>query len=411
MVKLLRILRGYVVFMISGSRPEKFVNILTYNGVNVWGVKSKDGVVYCTTLAVNYKHIRRLSRRTRNKVCIKSKHGIPFFINRNKDRVGLPIGFACSLIIFKLLSMFLWNIDIYGFNNISYNKAKSVMESVGIYEGAYGRFDSLKNIQTKAMIEFENVSWITVNVDGSKGEVNISEVTEKGEIKDDIPYNIKADTDAQIIRVDAYSGSAVVKSGDAVAKGNLLISGFVETELGGTHLSTADGIVWAKTEHTESFSVPKTYTFAAYNPNCKNRNSCRLFNIVIPLKFDNYNTTDNYFSFISERKASFQNETASLSLINENIYFYDTDNVTLDKNSAENIFKTNMLLNELFNYGDKKIISRTVESSVDDKNFNYNVVYNCEEDIGEKSEIILEDNFVISNEDTAEDTTEHSPEY
>ena len=407
MVKLLRFLRGYIVFMVSGSYPEKFVNILTYNGVNVWGVRSKDGIVYCTTLAANYRHIRRLSRRTRNKIRIKSKHGIPFFINRNKDRIGLPIGFVCFLLIFKLLSMFLWNIDIYGFNDISYNKAKSVMESVGIYEGAYGTFDSLKNIQTKAMIEFENVSWITVNVDGSKGEVNISEITEKGEIKDDTPYNIKANTDAQIIRVDAYSGSAVVKSGDAVAKGNLLISGFVETELGGTHLSTADGVVWAKTEHTENFLVPKSYTAAEYNPDNKNRYSCRLFNIVIPLKFDNYNTSDNYFSFISENKASFQNETASISLINENIYFYNTNNITTNENSAENIFKTEMLLNELFNYSDKKIISRTVKSSVDDKNYNYTVKYNCEEDIGEKSEIILEDNFSISNEDVMEDESEY----
>ena len=407
MVKLLRFLRGYIVFIISGSCPEKFVNILTYNGVNVWGVQSRDGIVYCTTLAVNYKHIRRLSRRTSNKVRVKSKYGLPFFINRNKDRVGLPIGAVCFLLVFKLLSMFLWNIDIYGFTDISYNKAKSVMESVGIYEGAYAAFDSLNNIQTKAMIEFENVSWITVNVDGSKGEVNISEVTQKGGIMNaDAHYNIKANVDAQIIRVDGYSGSAVVKSGDAVAKGNLLISGFVQTELGGTHLSTADGVVWAKTEHTESFSVPKTYTTAEYNPDSKCRYSCRLFNIVIPLKFDNYDTTDNHFSFVSEHKASFQDETASLSLINENVYFYDNDNITLNERTAENILKTEMLLNELFHYGDKKIISRTVESSVDDKNFNYTVKYNCEENIGEKSEIIIDDNFNISNEDTTQDEPE-----
>ena len=76
MVKLLRFLRGYIVFMVSGSYPEKFVNILTYNGVNVWGVRSKDGIVYCTTLAANYRHIRRLSRRTRNKIRIKARNSL-----------------------------------------------------------------------------------------------------------------------------------------------------------------------------------------------------------------------------------------------------------------------------------------------------------------------------------------------
>lgn len=398
MVRLLRFIRGYIVFRITGSCPEKFVNILTYNGVNVWGVKSKDGVVYCTTIASNYKYIRKLSRRTSNKIRIESKYGIPFFINRNMNRIGLPIGMICFLLIFKLLSMYLWNIDIYGFNDMSYINAKSVMNDVGVYEGARNRFTSLKNIQTDAMIRFGNVSWITVNVDGSKGEVNISEVTEKGDIHDDTPYNIKANTDAQIIRVDAYSGSAVVKSGDAVAKGNLLISGFVETELGGTHLSTADGIVWAKTERTEKFSITKNCTAVQYNPENISRLSCRLFNIVIPLKPKYYLSNEKCLSFINECRANFQNETASFSLINENIYFYNENKTIINKQSAEKIFQTEMLLSELFNYNDKKIISRNIKYSADDENYYYDINYTCEEDIGEKSEIILNDDFSIINE-------------
>lgn len=399
MVKLLRILRGYVVFMISGSCPEKFVNILTFNGVNVWGVKSKEGVVYCTTLAANYKHIRRLSRRTSHKIRVKSKHGIPFFLHRNNNRVGLPIGLICFLIVFKILSLFVWNIEIYGFNDISYTKAKHVMNDVGIYDGVYNSFDSLIGVQTKAMIEFDNVSWITVNIDGSKGEVNISEVTQKGDIKDNTPYNIKAAEDGQIIRIDAYSGAAVVNSGDAVTKGNLLISGFVQTELGGTHLSSADGIVWADTHHTKEIIIPREYTSAAYIPAHESRVSCRLFNIVIPLKMKYLNKDDKYLSFISEKKASFQEETASLSLINENIYYYNNIQRKNDKNLSEKQFKAEMLLNEMFCYGDKKIISRTVNRSADENNYIYTVEYECEENIAEKSEILFEDGFIIKDHD------------
>ena len=405
MVKILRFFRGYVVFSVRGSYPEKFINLLIYKGINVWGVKSRDGIVYFTTLAVNCKAIYRFSRKSNNKVSVESKYGLPFFLNRNKNRVGLPIGFACFLLIFKLLSLFIWNIDIYGFKNISYSNAKDTMKNIGVYEGVYNNFDSLVNVQNQALTEFDNVSWITFNVDGSKGEVNISEVTEKGDIQNDTPYNIKADIDAQIIRVDAYSGHAVVKMGDAVAKGNLLISGFVETELGGTRLDSAGGVVWAKTERNEKFSVPKSYNTTIYNSESKSRYSCRIFNLILPLKAECYDVNSRYFTFFSENKAKFRDQTASVSLIQENNYFYDSEFVKPDDALAEKLLNAEIVLNELFAYGDKKIISRNIENSADDKNYKCNIRYVCEEDIGVKSKIILDDNFSINNanEDFSDD--------
>lgn len=401
MVKLLRLLRGYVIFMVTGSYPEKFVNVCTYNGVNVWGVESRDGVVYCRTLAANYSTIRKLSRRTNAKIRVKRKIGLPFLFHKNKKRIGLPIGVICFFAVFKILSMFVWNFDIYGNVTISDTQAKEVLESVGVYEGVYGKFDSLKNIQTRAMIEFGNVSWITVNVEGSRGEVKISELVQKGEIVDESqPCNVKAEVDAQIIRVDAYNGSAAVNSGDAVVKGNLLISGIVENEQGEIHLTHANGIVWAKTNRVENFFVPKEYTATTYDINCKNRYSCRLFNVVIPLTMKGFESESNNLFFVNESKAEFRGETASISLIEESIFNYEKNKINNTEETAEKQFKAEMLLNELFYYGDKKIINRSVESTVDENGFYYTVQYECEEDIGVQNDILVEDNFTINNDRT-----------
>lgn len=399
MVKILRLLRGYVVFMVTGSYPEKFVNICTYNGVNVWGVESKDGVVYCRTIAANYRVIRILSRRTSAKIRVKRKIGLPFILNKNRKRIGLPIGLVCFFVIFKVLSLFVWNFDIYGNVTISDTRAKNVLESIGVYEGVYGKFDSLKNLQTRAMIEFKNVSWITINIDGSKGEVKISELVEKGEITDETtPCNIKAEVDGRIIRVDAYSGASSVNSGDAVVKGNLLISGVVENEHGEVSLAHADGVVWAETNRVESFSVPKEQMSVTYDESCDKRYSCRLFNVVIPLRAKNFAADGSFLFFSDENKMEFRGETASVSLIEESIFHYDRRKINNTEQSAEKQFHAEMMLNELFNYGDKKIINRSIESTVDKNGFNYNVHYECEEDIGIQSDIIVEDNFIINND-------------
>ena len=273
---------------------------------------------------------------------------------------------------------------------MSYNHVKDVMKSVGVYEGAYGNYESLKNIQTKAMIDFDNVSWITVNVDGSCAEVNISETEEKESVIDSSPCNIKAETDGQVIRVDAYSGMSAVKSGDAVVKGNLLISGVVETELGGTHLEHASGLVWARTERSERFIVEKNCGFSEYESNPSKRYSANIFNITVPLTFSHFSPERNYFNFIEENRAEFKGRSASVSLVGESVYFYDEKEIARSESLADEVFNAEMLLNELFCYGDKKIIDRAIMHSADKENYYYEVRYVCEEDIGESSEIIVD---------------------
>ena len=142
MVKLIRLFRGYVIFSIMGSYPERFVNTMICSGVNVWGVRSRNGVVYCCARASDYRFIKKLRHRTGSKIRVQRKRGLPFLLNRNKERVGLLLGVFCFIAVFKILSMFVWNVDLYGFENMSYNHAKDVMESVGVYEGAYGKWKS-----------------------------------------------------------------------------------------------------------------------------------------------------------------------------------------------------------------------------------------------------------------------------
>lgn len=405
MVRLLRLLRGYVIFVISGSCPERFINICTYNGINVWGVKSREGEVYCCTLAANYRIIRKLSRRCSAKVRIKKKRGLPFIFNRNKNRVGLIIGAVCFLIIFKILSLFVWTVDIYGAQTISNYEARQVMESVGIYEGVYGKFESLKNIQTRAMIAFGNVSWLTVNINGSSGEVKISESVPKGEIVDkNTPCNIKAECDAQILRVDAYSGVSAVNSGDAVVKGNLLISGVVENEQGAVSLVHANGVVWAKTNRNELFTVSKNCGVISCAEMPETRYSCRLFNLIIPITGKSLSSNGNYFYFTNESKAEFNGAVASLSLITENIYSYENIAVSIDEQTARSQLDAEILLNELFNYNNKKITNRSIKSVIDDEYYIYEVSYECEEDIGVSHEILTDDNFSVDNRDNSEES-------
>ncbi len=393
MMKILRFARGYIDFSISGSMPEAFVNLLTEKGVSVWNVKSCEGVLCCRTLALNYKYICKLSRRKNVKVHIIRKHGLPFFLIRNKKRVGIPIGAVCFVLIFTLLSRFIWYVDIYGVEGISYSRAKEVMEELGVYEGAYGHFDSLRNIQTKAMLALGDVSWITLNKDGSTAEVKITESAKDTTENKDIHYNIVAKCDGQVIRADVQKGMAYVNGGDAVTKGNLLIGGFVQTDLGSTILDTAQGAVLAKTEHKERFSVPKRITYSKYEDSCVTRQNADLFGFKLPLELKCTRADADKISFFSESSLDFKGKTAPVSLIKEHVFYLETSSEDVGEKLAEKRFSAERALCELFSYSDKKIIDRIIDKTVDDKNYYYDVEYFCEEDIGEKEEIMLDEDF------------------
>lgn len=382
MVFLIRFFTGHVRFLITGSRAGSFVNDILRAGVNVWGIRAKDGGIVCCVSCGDYPLVQRLCRKTSQRVHIVSKHGLPFFINKNRRRGGLLVGAAMFAAVFYALSLFVWTVDICSFDTISQTSAREILRRVGIYEGVRGDFESLKRMQTTAMLEFGNLSWMTINADGSFGEVNATEKT-LPETNDTAPRNMKASADGFILRCDAYSGAASVSAGDSVVRGDLLISGVVETELGGTHLARADGIVLAQTRHTERFVIAKKRRAAVLSPSGE-RYGARLFGRFIPLTL--CPAPKEHITTRAEKQAEFRGQRASASLVTERIYGYTVAQRSVDRDKA---FLNERLLRELFCYGDKTITDRSVTFSENDDHYTYVVDYICEENIAQPAKILV----------------------
>ena len=88
-----------------------------------------------------------------------------------------------------------------------------------------------------------------VNIDGSKAVIEVRESVPVPEIADtSTPCNIVAAEDGIITKIQLFRGQEEIKTGSAVLKGDLLISG-VKTNLDKSEtLVCADGKIFAKTE-------------------------------------------------------------------------------------------------------------------------------------------------------------------
>lgn len=398
-VSFIRFIYGYVVIRVSGSRPGTFVNKLVRGGINVWGIRSHEGDIICRIRLSDAAYVLQMSRGSSCRVHIIKKRGVPFIVYKNKRRGGLAVGAAAAALVFYLLSLTIWNIDICEFDTMSRTAALETLRRVGFYEGVRGEFDSLKRMQTTALLEFGNLSWITLNADGSFGEVNATEKL-MTETTDNAPANVKARCDGHILRVDPYAGVPAVSAGDGVVKGNLLIGGIVETE-NGIKAVRADGAVIAQTHSTEIIRIPRRMEVKTFADVPVTRYSCRLLGVVFPLTIAEADRES--LSFIKESQAAYRGQRASVSLITQELYGVTDITLNVDEAAADKILYDKMLLREMFRYRDKEIIDRHIERSENSDEYIYEIQYTCIEDIAAAEKIRFSENFFHSGIDKAND--------
>ena len=111
---------------------------------------------------------------------------------------------------------------------------------------------------------------------------------------------------------------------------------------------------------------------------------------MIPLSFQSVGVNSDYLSFVDEERFVFREKKAAFSFVDEDIYYYGDKKVILTENAVSDYLNTELLLREVFEYGDKKIIGRNIKITAENDNYNCIAQYNCEEDIGVKKEIIFD---------------------
>ena len=247
-IKLLRLIVGFVEFQASDGFPERFLNLCNINGITLWNVQN-DGVKVkaCTSIKA-YKNIRKPAHKSGMTVRLLSKRGLPFFIKHNKTRVGVLVGVLISVLFLLLSSCVLWDVEVTGNTKM---KSEQLLESLSSYNVKVGSVKSnidTKTVEASLLKEYPELSWASINIYGMKAVLEVKENKEKPKIiDDDVPMNIVAKKDARIILVNGYSGTNVVKENDVVIAGDLLISGITINQDGSERLVRAKGKVFAET--------------------------------------------------------------------------------------------------------------------------------------------------------------------
>lgn len=300
---------GYLGITIEGYYIERFINMCRNRKVAIWHLKRKKDVQLDFRVGIHdFKEICNIAKKTKCKLKIKSKKGVPFLLNRYKKRK--MFFFLLMIIIFLILlsSNFVWNVEIREENGeILENIAKDV-EEAGLRIGDWKTKVDTKEIINKIRLLRKDIAWMGIELKGTNAIVKIVKADEKPEIIDDEEYcSIISDKVGVITKMNAQTGTANVKVGDTVNVGETLINGWMEGKYTGIRYVHAKGEIEAKVWHTKYKNIPYHVTERSETGNVENQYTLKFNNFKINLhkgvsKFEIYDTieTENKMKLFSD---------------------------------------------------------------------------------------------------------------
>ena len=384
---------GYLTINVEGYFIERFINMCRNKNILLWNIKRKNSsFIICKIGIKEFKKIRDIARKTKCKITITSKKGIPFIFEKYKKRkIFLLMMCIISGLLF-VLSQFVWNIEVkITGDTLNEDEIINSLNENGLYIGEKKSSIDVKEIINNVRLKREDISWIGIEIKGTNAIVEVVEAEEKPEVVDENDYcSIVSDKPGKILKVIANNGTAMVKPGDIVKEGSLLIAGWIEGKYTGTRFVRADGKIDALVWYTETGSVKLNEKKIEKTGNTEKKYALNINNFRINLykKLSNFEKYDTIYT--AKKIKIFSNFYIPVELIECNNFEIKEENVNYseDEAKAEAKRRAEEKLNDKVK--DKENIRNvTVNYTVEEDEVKAEVTYEVFENIGTNEKIVF----------------------
>lgn len=385
--------KGFVNIHVEGYFIERFINMCRMQKIYLWNIEKKNDIYLNVNIGIeDFKKIKKIARKTKCKIGINKKKGIPFFLYKYKKRKILLIMLIIFIVILFALSKFIWNIEIKGIEEDS--KKQEILNNLtenGLSIGKYKNNIDIKEIVNNIRLAREDIAWVGIEVKGTNAIVEVVLAEEKPEIIDKSEYcNIVSDKEAKILKINANTGTAMVKPGDIVKNGTLLIAGWMEGKYTGTRFTRATGDIEALVWYTEKAEVKLKETKTEKTGNTEKKYALNINNFRINL-YKSLSNFEKYDTIYENKKLKlFSNFYIPVELIecnNSEIKEYEI-NYTEEEAKKEAKRRAEEKLNETIK-NKNNINNVIVNYTIKDDAVEAEVTYEVFENIGTNEKIVF----------------------
>ena len=238
----------------SADALTPLVRELYKRGVELSHLRIRESSCSFTTRLDQIRDLREIRRRYRVKVRFGRRGGLPVLAHRAWRRKSFFVGAALFVVILNVLGSLVWRVDISGVTGDTAETLSLAAKDVGIRPGAWRpSMPSPTTLQDELLKAMPNLLWVGVHLDGGVAKIDAIEKV-KGVTPQSLPpQNIVASKTGVILKVFATRGDVLVKKGQVVSPGQVLISGSLAD---GSVEVAASGQALAEVWYTSKVVVP-----------------------------------------------------------------------------------------------------------------------------------------------------------
>lgn len=245
------------IYLEVSNELNRFIKKCIDNNINLYNISYvKDKMVVLIDVK-DYLKIKRLNYYS--KIRVVKYDGLLNIKKIIKDNMFYISVIFLSFIWMNLLTNYIVDIEIIHSNSGIRRLLKEELDKNNVkkFSLAYS-FEELDNITKKILADNKNnLEWVSIKKDGMKYIVRAEERIIKSEVVSDKPRDIVASKDAYITKVISNKGNVLVRQGEYVKKGTVLISGKITLYEDVKGVTSASGSVYGNVWYESVVEIPK----------------------------------------------------------------------------------------------------------------------------------------------------------
>ena len=245
------------IYLEVSNELNRFIKKCIDNNINLYNISYKKDKMVVLIDVKDYLKIKRLNYYS--KIRVVKYDGLLNIKKIIKDNMFYISVIFLSFSWMNLLTNYIVDIEIIHSNSGIRRLLKDELDKNNVkrFSLAYS-FEELDNITKKILADNKNnLEWVSIKKDGMKYIVRAEERIIKSEEVSDKPRDIVASKDAYITKVIGSKGNVLVRQGEYVKKGTVLISGKITLYEDVKGVTSASGSVYGNVWYESVVEIPK----------------------------------------------------------------------------------------------------------------------------------------------------------
>ncbi len=367
-------IRRIVYFRARGNRLNDFVNAVRRSDIRCYCQRymyeEYTGQIYYSDL---YK-MNILAGEYNTELIIEGYAGKAYRVIRYKKRYGFFIGILVMFLFVGYITNTVVKIEINGNTSITQEQILEVLAESGLEKGTFIPSVNLEKCENVLKLKNKNIGWSSIRRSGCRIVVDIHEIGDTpSTVKNNIPCNIVATRDALIVSVLTQNGVCHVQRGDAVSKGDVIISGILSGATDTYKIVRAQGTAIGEYYEKQNFTQYLTGKEKVYYSEVR-KNYFEFFGFKIPLFLGSIETTDSDYSE-DTTYLSVMGSELPIGLTNVDYKYFRWDQAEYDIDQAAQKMDQQIEMFEKNFYSDCDIAGKNITKNKFDDRLEYEVEY------------------------------------